>query len=103
MNGRVVLVTGGSSGIGRAIAKTYGAEGARVALTYRTGEAAARATAREVEAAGGEAFMLPLELGQIDSCNEAIAAVRDHWGGIDVLVANAVQWPDRAPEDAGGF
>jgi NAD(P)-dependent dehydrogenase (short-subunit alcohol dehydrogenase family) len=47
--------------------------------------------------------VLPLELGQVDSCNEAIAAVRDRWGGIDVLVANAVQWPDRAPEDAGGF
>jgi NAD(P)-dependent dehydrogenase (short-subunit alcohol dehydrogenase family) len=103
MNGRVVLVTGGSSGIGRAIAKAYGAEGARVALTYRSGEAAARATAREVEAAGGEGLVLPLELGQIDSAGATIAAVRDHWGGIDVLVANAVQWPDRSPEDAGGF
>jgi 3-oxoacyl-[acyl-carrier protein] reductase len=103
MRGLVVLVTGGSSGIGRAIAKAYGAEGAKVALTYRTGEAAAHATAREVEAAGGEALVLPLELGRIDSCSETIAAVRDRWGGIDVLVANAVQWPDRAPEDAGGF
>jgi NAD(P)-dependent dehydrogenase (short-subunit alcohol dehydrogenase family) len=103
MNGRVVLVTGGSSGIGQAIAKAYGAEGARVALTYRTGEDAARATAREIEEAGGEALVLPLELGQIDSHDETIAAVRDQWGGIDVLVANAVQWPGRAPEDAGGF
>jgi NAD(P)-dependent dehydrogenase (short-subunit alcohol dehydrogenase family) len=103
MNGRVALVTGGSSGIGRAIATAYGAEGARVALTYHSGEAAARATARKVEAAGGEALVLPLELGQIGSCNEAIAAIRHRWGGLDVLVANAVQWPDRSPEDAGGF
>jgi NAD(P)-dependent dehydrogenase (short-subunit alcohol dehydrogenase family) len=103
MTGRVVLVTGGSSGIGRAIAKAYGSEGARVALTYRSGEAAARTTGREVEAAGGEALVLPLELGRIDSCEEMVAAIREAWGGIDVLVANAVQWPDRAPEDGAGF
>jgi NAD(P)-dependent dehydrogenase (short-subunit alcohol dehydrogenase family) len=103
MKGRVVLVTGASSGIGRAIAEAYGAEGARVALTYRSAEAAAHATARSVEAAGGESLVLPLELGRIGSCNEAIAAVRERWSGIDVLVANAVQWPERSPEDADGF
>ena len=99
MNGRVVLVTGGSSGIGRAIAKAYGAEGARVALTYYSGREAAEATAAEI----GEALALPLELGRAGSCEEVVAAVRDRWGGIDVLVANAVQWPERSPEDAGGF
>jgi NAD(P)-dependent dehydrogenase (short-subunit alcohol dehydrogenase family) len=103
MKGRVVLVTGASSGIGRAIAEAYGAEGARVALTYRSAEAAAHATARAVEAAGGESLVLPLELGRIGSCDEAIAAVRERWSGIDVLVANAVQWPERSPEDAYGF
>jgi NAD(P)-dependent dehydrogenase (short-subunit alcohol dehydrogenase family) len=103
MSERVVLVTGGSSGIGRAVAMAYGAEGARVALTYRTGEAAARATARAVASAGGEALVVPLKLERISSCGETIAAVSDRWGGIDVLVANAVQWPERAPEDADGF
>jgi NAD(P)-dependent dehydrogenase (short-subunit alcohol dehydrogenase family) len=103
MKGRVVLVTGASSGIGRAIAEAYGAEGARVALTYRSAEAAAHATARSVEAASGESLVLPLELGRIGSCNQAIAAVRERWSGIDVLVANAVQWPERSPEDADGF
>lgn len=99
MKGRVVLVTGGSSGIGRTIARAYGAEGARVALTYHSGEEAARATAEEI----GEAIALPLQLEEIDSCEEVVAAVRQRWGGIDVLVANAVQWPERAPEDAEGF
>jgi NAD(P)-dependent dehydrogenase (short-subunit alcohol dehydrogenase family) len=103
MSGRVVLVTGASSGIGRAVATAYGAEGARVALTYRTGEAAARATARAVVSAGGEALVVPLKLERISSCGETIAAVSDRWGGIDVLVANAVQWPERAPGDADGF
>jgi NAD(P)-dependent dehydrogenase (short-subunit alcohol dehydrogenase family) len=103
MKGRVVLVTGASSGIGRAIAEAYGAEGARVALTYRSAEASAHATARAVEAAGGESLVLPLELGRIGSCNEAIEAVRERWSGIDGLVANAVQWPERSPEDADGF
>jgi NAD(P)-dependent dehydrogenase (short-subunit alcohol dehydrogenase family) len=103
LNGRVVLVTGASSGIGRAIARAYGAEGAKVALTYRSEEAAAHATAADVEAAGGAALVLSLELQRVGSCDEVVAAVRERWGGIDVLVANAVQWPDRAPEDADGF
>jgi NAD(P)-dependent dehydrogenase (short-subunit alcohol dehydrogenase family) len=99
MNGRVVLVTGGSSGIGRAIARAFGAEGARVALTYRSAEEAARATAAEI----GEAMALPLELQRIGSCEEVVAAIRERWGGIDILVPNAVQWPQRAPGDGEGF
>lgn len=99
LNGRVVLVTGGSSGIGRAIAKAYGAEGARVALTYYSGKEAADAAAAEI----GEAIALPLQLERAGSGEEVVAHVTERWGGIDVLVANAVQWPDRAPEDAGGF
>jgi NAD(P)-dependent dehydrogenase (short-subunit alcohol dehydrogenase family) len=103
LNGRVVLVTGGSSGIGRAIARAYGAEGARVALTYHSGEEAARRTAAEVEAAGGEALVLPLDLERIGSADEMVAAVRERWGGVDVLVANAVQWPARSADDQPGF
>ena len=99
MNERVVLVTGGSSGIGLAIAQTYGREGARVALTYHSGKDAAEATAAEID----EAMALPLQLQRIGSCEEAVAAVTERWGGIDVLVANAVQWPQRGPEDGDGF
>jgi NAD(P)-dependent dehydrogenase (short-subunit alcohol dehydrogenase family) len=103
LDGRVVLVTGASSGIGRAIATAYGREGARVALTYHSGDAGARRTASEVEAAGGEALVLGLELQRPASCDEVVAAVCGRWGGIDVLVANAVQWPEQSPRDAGGF
>jgi NAD(P)-dependent dehydrogenase (short-subunit alcohol dehydrogenase family) len=99
LNGRVVLVTGGSSGIGSAIARAYGAEGARVALTYHSGEEAARRTAAEVEAAGGEALVLALDLERIGSADEMVAAVRERWGGVDVLVANAVQWPSRSADE----
>jgi NAD(P)-dependent dehydrogenase (short-subunit alcohol dehydrogenase family) len=103
LNGRVVVVTGGSSGIGREIARAYGAEGARVALTYHSDEAAARRTAAEIEATGGEALVLALDLERVGSAEEMVGAVRARWGGVDVLVANAVQWPSRSDADAGGF
>jgi NAD(P)-dependent dehydrogenase (short-subunit alcohol dehydrogenase family) len=103
LKGKVVLVTGGSSGIGRAHALAFADEGARVALTYRANEESARATAEEVERRGAESVAVPLDLADLDSCERAGAQVTERWGGIDVLIANAVQWPSRAPEDAGGF
>ena len=57
-----VLVTGGSSGIGRATAVAYGREGARVAITYNSRKDAAEAVAEEIEAAGGSAYVVPMDL-----------------------------------------
>lgn len=90
---RVVLVTGGSRGIGRAVALAYGAEGARVALSYHSDEAAADKTAAAIREAGGEALAVPLDLGDRTSAGLALDRVRDTWGGLDVLVHCAVAWP----------
>ncbi|WP_431899461.1 SDR family NAD(P)-dependent oxidoreductase [Nonomuraea sp. bgisy101] len=99
LNGRVVMVTGASSGIGAATARAYGREGARVAITYRSGRDKAEKVAADVEAAGGQAHVVPLDLDDPPSIDRAVADVIEHWGGIDVLVANAVQWGGDGPPD----
>jgi 3-oxoacyl-[acyl-carrier protein] reductase len=91
--GRVVVVTGGSAGIGAALAAAYGAEGARVALTYRVNRDGAERTGRAVEAAGGEAMIVPFDLNGVGSARTLADAVVERWARIDVLVASAVQWP----------
>ncbi|MFJ4279523.1 SDR family NAD(P)-dependent oxidoreductase [Streptomyces massasporeus] len=94
---KVVLVTGASRGIGRATALAYAAEGARVAITYHCDEAGAKETAEQVAAAGGTACVVHYDLADEDSARTAVAAVVAEWGGIDVLVANAVEWGDAIP------
>ncbi|MFE2571799.1 SDR family NAD(P)-dependent oxidoreductase [Streptomyces mirabilis] len=98
LKGRTVLVTGGSSGIGAAIARAYAAEGARVALTYRSGGEDADRLARELGAGRDAAMAVRYSLAEPDSVESAVATVTERWGGVDVLVANAVRWaPRRAP------
>ncbi|MEU8222091.1 SDR family oxidoreductase [Kribbella sp. NPDC048915] len=87
-----VLVTGGSSGIGRATAIAYGREGARVAITYNSRKDAAEAVAEEIETAGGTAYLAQLNLSAPDTIATAVTSVVEHWGGLDAVVANAVDW-----------
>ena len=90
LSGRTMLVTGGSSGIGRGIALAAARAGADVALTYRENEAGARDVAREIEALGRRAVALPLDLTSVDSIRELAVAARDGLGGrIDAWVNNA--------------
>src|SRR5918996_45498 len=91
--GRIVLVTGGSSGIGRATAIAFGCEGAKVALSYRSDRDAAKRVAAEVEAAGGEGLCVALDLSEPASIESAVEQVVTRFDGLDVLVANAVRWP----------
>ncbi|HZR55726.1 MAG TPA: SDR family NAD(P)-dependent oxidoreductase [Terriglobales bacterium] len=94
---RAVLITGATANIGAATAVAFGREGARVALTYRHNKDGATNTAREVEKAGGISYVLPFDLEDPDGAKRLIDDVSDHWGGLDVLVNNAVRWADTGP------
>jgi NAD(P)-dependent dehydrogenase (short-subunit alcohol dehydrogenase family) len=85
----VAVVTGASAGIGRATAVAFGREGWRVALIARGRERLASA-AREVEAAGGEALVIPADVADADAIDDAAAQVVSLWGGIDVWINNAM-------------
>lgn len=87
-----VLVTGGSSGIGREAAIAYGREGARVAITYNARKDAAEAVAEEIETAGGTAYVVPMDLNEPETIAAAVAGTVQQWGGLDVVVGNAVNW-----------
>src|SRR5882757_9359171 len=100
---RVVLVTGGSRGIGRAAALAFAGEGARVALTYRSASELAEKVVAEIVAIGGEALAVRLDLSEPDSISAAIDTVRRRWDGIDVFVANAVRYPDTPPGAGPAF
>jgi len=99
---RVVVVTGGSSGIGRAAALAFGREGARVALTYRTNEAAALSCVAEIEGTGGTAAAFSFDLAARQSARELVRQVTARWGGVDVLV-NCAGGRDRNAPRGGHF
>jgi NAD(P)-dependent dehydrogenase (short-subunit alcohol dehydrogenase family) len=86
---RVVVVTGASAGVGRAIAQAFGARGDAVALIARDAVALEDA-AREVSSAGGSALVLPLDVADADAVESAAARVEGELGPIDVWVNNAM-------------
>jgi len=82
---RVVVITGASSGVGRACARAFGARGARVGLIARNTEAL-NAAADEVRNAGGEALVCPLDISDAGAVEGAAAHVEATWGHVDVWV-----------------
>jgi 3-oxoacyl-[acyl-carrier protein] reductase len=86
--GRVVIVTGGARGIGKAIALRCAAEGASVVIADIEGELAAQ-TAAQVEALGGQALAVRTDVSAAESVGAMVAAALDRFGRIDVLVNNA--------------
>ncbi len=86
---RVALITGGSRGIGRAIVLELIRHGFKVGFTYRANESAAEETLAEVRALGGEAEAWRADVRDYDRAKEVVAAVREHFGGLDTLVSNA--------------
>lgn len=89
LTGRAVLVTGASSGIGRAIAVAAARAGADVALTYLTNEQGAGNVAREIETAGRRAAVFQTDIADASSVRALAPAARDALGRLDVWVNNA--------------
>src|SRR5271156_4533397 len=85
---KVAIVTGASNGIGRAIAETFAAEGARTVLVARRAELL-NEVAAGIQARGGEALPAPADLTQEDMVTALFAMVRHTYGRLDVLVNNA--------------
>jgi short-subunit dehydrogenase len=96
---KVVMITGASSGIGRALAVEIGRHGAKLGLIARRAEVI-NEVVREVEAAGGKAMALPADVQQANSISAAANKLRADLGQIDVLIANAGIGPTR---DAANF
>lgn len=97
LKGQTVLVTGSSSGIGRAAAIAFGAEGARVGVTYHANELGAEETANKVREAGGQALVMHYDLADYDSIRSTMGSIQKEWGALNVLVNNAVQMEHPGP------
>jgi NAD(P)-dependent dehydrogenase (short-subunit alcohol dehydrogenase family) len=80
------LITGGSSGIGRAVAVLYAREGANVAIVYDTNDADATETKRLVKQEGGRCILIKGDIGDKCFCDESIRRVKESFGRLDVLV-----------------
>lgn len=89
LEGKVALVTGGSRGIGAAIAKRLGVDGASVALTYASAQGKADEVVKAIEAAGGQALAIRADSANVQAVRDAVAETVRAFGRLDVLVSSA--------------
>lgn len=98
--GKVALITGGDSGIGRATAILYAREGAKVAIVYRDEDRDAEKTGKLVEDEGSEALLIRGDVGEKSFCEDAVRKTVDKFGQLDILVNDAgEQHAQDAPEE----
>lgn len=88
LNGKVCIITGSTSGIGRGVAKLFGAEGGKVVVCGRRAEKGERVV-KEITDAGGEAIYVQMDMASEESIRAGVAKVVETYGTVDVLVGNA--------------
>lgn len=90
LEGKVAIITGGDSGIGRAVAVLFAREGADVTLVYlREEQSDAEETRHAVESEGGEALLIPGDVTDVNFCKHVVERTVNHFGRLDILVNNA--------------
>ena len=91
---KVALITGGDSGIGRAVAVAFAKEGAKLAISYLYEEEDAKKTKSIIESYGSECLLLPGDIRSKEHCDQIVKATYEHYGSLDILINNAaVQFP----------
>jgi NAD(P)-dependent dehydrogenase (short-subunit alcohol dehydrogenase family) len=91
LKGKVALITGGDSGIGRAVAVAMAREGAKIVIVYLDEHKDANATRDLVRAEGSDALLVPGDAGDETLCEAAVQATLDQFGRLDILVNNAAE------------
>lgn len=100
LKGKVAIVTGGDSGIGRAAAIGFAKEGANVVIAYLDEHEDAKETQRHIEAAGRECVLLAGDVGDPAFCNKMVDTAMSSYGRLDILVNNAAQqYPQKSIAD----
>ena len=89
LQGQVALITGASSGIGRATAEAMARDGARVAVNFHKNQAGAEQAVAKILSAGGDAFAFRADVTRAAEVESMVSAVRHRWGRVDILVNNA--------------
>jgi NAD(P)-dependent dehydrogenase (short-subunit alcohol dehydrogenase family) len=89
LNGRRALITGGDSGIGRAVAIAFAREGADVAISYLNEDSDAKDTSNYVKATGKKCLLMAGDISEQNYCEQLIQQVVNELGGIDIIVSNA--------------
>lgn len=104
LKNKVAIITGGDSGIGRAVALAYAREGAKVCIVYLSNneDSDANKTKELIERIGSEVLVIKGDISNVEFCNEAVQKVVEKWNKLDILVNNAgVQHDSKTLDDIG--